>query len=289
MESMTKTIYVMIVRINMKEKLMLSNNDLRKVWGSDITYLFKGNEPFTPTPSKPEAPMGMLIARAEDGKVCCYECKGWFNSLGTHIYSHKMTANEYREKYGFALDDPLCSKQTSQNHAQAFFSSAEKGVKHNRVSFSERKRSIYPRNKLSVKTKNSRNTCPAQMRKRWELVCCKLPDSFTEKEGYLLDSTAVDWAKKYYGTFNKAKEFLGKVIPLNQIKKKNEADLIYDLRGFVSDNGKIPWKKEGTISIRLKDFPHARDVYSRRWGSLTKAYKVCGIERIKKSLWKVNT
>ena len=91
-----------------------------------------------------------------------------------------------------------------------------------------------------------------------------------------------------YGSWNKAKINFG--FPINKTgynnithasRVKKEADLIYDLRTYINEYKRLPWKFTPKGDVRLNNFPHAKATYANRWGSLRKSWAHCGIKRSK--------
>lgn len=269
--------------------MLLTTKKLKIKNGDDITFLFKGQEPFTGD-SKGN-PLGVLIER--DNKVKCYECGGWYESLATHCrLAHKMTAKDYKIKYGFNLGAGICSKRISKMYR-------DRAIKNNFANYGRKnlipgagKRKGKP---MSMQQKNAtgkgpeiKGTCPEQIKGRLARMIAKYGKSFTKENCYeAQESGIVSWAISQYGSFNKMK--LKNNLDINIVGLKNEADLIYDLRIYVGNNETVPFKEVGGVDTVLDGFPHSRSAYVKRWGSWRKAMQSCGViksSRIKRSVFK---
>ncbi len=89
---------LILIRIN--EQKNMTEQRIKEIWGQDVNLLFKGSEPFTEI--EKDVPAGVILTNKE-GKINCYICKKWFDSLGTHLRKHNLTAREYKIKYSLIL------------------------------------------------------------------------------------------------------------------------------------------------------------------------------------------
>ena len=56
----------------------------------------------------------------QKNKIVCLECGQEFKMLSPkHLRSHDLTGRQYREKWGFALRQPLCAKALSDRRKKA--------------------------------------------------------------------------------------------------------------------------------------------------------------------------
>ena len=65
--------------------------------------------------------------------------------------------------------------------------------------------------------------------------------------------------------------------------KKETANLIYDLREYVINYSRLPWYK-GRL---LNSFLHSVGAYQSHFGSLSRAWVHCGIQRVDLNKWSV--
>jgi predicted transcriptional regulator len=73
---------------------------------SAIRQLMSGE----PAPSAP-APQDLAAKQISDKSITCLECGKSFKLLTRrHLLSHGLTADEYREKWGYPKDTPLVCK-----------------------------------------------------------------------------------------------------------------------------------------------------------------------------------
>jgi hypothetical protein len=262
----------------------ISLEQLEGQYGGDLVFLFKGSAPFTPSKDKPHIPMGVVLSREEDGRVLCYECEEWYDNVLSHVnHHHKMDTKEYREKYGLNRWTPLTSRRTSKKMAESRKARAAKQGKVMKKVWAEFRRtgrSPHPKGqKMSVQYRNQYNTCPAQLRGRMELLAAKVGRSPVISDAREHDPTLETSIKHYFGRWNEAKKAFG----FDVIKqgdsgvqaKKQEADLIYAVRAYVGQHGKLPWRAGARKNP--KEFEHSNAVYARRWGSYRRAWAACGI------------
>lgn len=257
---------------------MLTDEQVKSLYGQNIVYLFKGSAPFT-TGENPKAPLGMLIANAE-GKVACYECNGFFHNLAGHVVCHDMSSETYKKKYGFAKNTAICSKEFSRQRSLSTLAAIEAGTVI-RPSYALASRRA-PRSEKSMKAKNEADTCPEQYKERFRLLAARYGDGFTVDQAREADYTCLDAMNTMYGSFNKAKEALGLTVNTTFVKK-GDADLIYALREYVKRDGQIPWMGKK----KAPGFAYWSSTYGKHFGSMSKAYKISGVRRVSRGSWEV--
>ena len=65
----------------------------------------------------------------QKNKIICLECGQEFKMLSPkHLKSHELTSKEYREKFGFSAQQPLCAKALSEKRS---ISGKERGLPNN--------------------------------------------------------------------------------------------------------------------------------------------------------------
>lgn len=258
---------------------MLTIEQIKEELGKDITFLFKGNEPFTEKKNNlgESKPLGCLIEK--EGKIQCYECGKWFERLGIHTKSHKMKVSEYKEKWGFNKSAGLCSREMSRKQSEIARNIEHINTKGLEIGHSKVKEFAQNR-KYSIQNRNKRNTCPAQMLKRLELLIIKFGENFSENEARAIDSGLVSWVKYNFGSFNKLKTKMGFATNLKCVKK-DDADLIYDIREYVKLNNELPFYYNNydghKIGHTKNGFNHSYKLYQIHFGSIKKAWEHCGI------------
>ena len=256
---------------------MITLDDLYEKYGKDIVFLFKGQEPFTEMLG---CPGGVLIER--DDKVLCYECETWHESLGVHLHQqHNMTADEYKEKYGFNRSAPLCARKVSETLREKSIAALERdSTIAVRAAYGRKKaRERYVANGFHqgakrIQASNARNSCPEQIKQRYRLLQLKYGNDVSLNVIRNVDSGVEKWAVAHYGSWNKFKEAIGEPIDTSSYAK-NTADLIYDLRDYVSKYGRKPW--DVYTHKRLDGFPHSKDAYEGRFKTISNAFLVAGI------------
>ena len=56
--------------------------------------------------------LGVILEDYESGKLLCNICGEWFEKLNSHLFNtHKITSNEYKEKFGLSKSTALMSKK----------------------------------------------------------------------------------------------------------------------------------------------------------------------------------
>lgn len=256
---------------------MITKQDLKIKYGDDITFLFKGEEPFTEAHNNPA---GMIIER--DGKVLCYECGGWFETLGNHVKIHGMTSNEYKDKYGINRKTGICCKRVSKMRSDVALNLGS--VKY--ALSADRKTPKKTNKKPSMQRRNYFNTCPEQIKERMRMAVSRFGKDITVNQVKIVDSSLPKLARVHFGSWNKLKELMGLEINIMYSDRKKKTDLIYDLREYILNKGKLPWSP---LSID-KSFPHSSRPYKHKWGSFSKAYEACGIRKYRegnKTIWEV--
>ena len=58
---------------------------------------------------QPAAPLGELVVVEDGDRVVCHVCGRAFAFLPGHLGRHRLTAGEYRERFGLGLSTPLCA------------------------------------------------------------------------------------------------------------------------------------------------------------------------------------
>ncbi len=257
----------------------MTYSDIKTLYGDDVTLLFKGREPFVEI--KKGIPAGVMIENP-DGNVMCYICKKFFDNLSPHLRTHDITNRNYKKEYGLNLDSALCSKRFSQNLS-------EKALKEWSINRDEKMKQIRsiglmkigrPKGcKKTYQEKNRMDTCEEQIKRRMELLLNKFGPTVSKRQADSTDAGLAAFAYRHHGGWNEFKKQFGLKADYSS-QKKNQADLIYELRNFVKLNSALPWNRE---SQRLLDFPFSKEPYIREFGSLIKAYAMCGVYRSSRS------
>jgi hypothetical protein len=256
-----------------------TKEELKTLLGEDITFVFKGTEPFT-TVEHSKHPLGVLIEK--NGKVLCFECDKWFKSIGLHAHTHGMTANQYKEKYGFDQASGLCSVAISRAHSLRATANLKNGAYHGfQAGNSLGNRPSSPI-KHSMQARNRRGICPEQIKYRLQLLAAKVGMSPSVSDANKHDRGLYPATVHHYGGWNEAKRALGLETYTGGTSckttcTKNIADLIYDLRAYIDEYHTLPW----IANQRQNNFPHSMTVYMGHWGSVRKAWQHCGIKKVR--------
>lgn len=229
---------------------------------------------------------GCLLMTLDGKGVQCHICGKTFGDLSMHLRgTHKMKADEYREKFQLAQSTSLISEEIRENRKLATLKWMKemeekhgidwrKTLKKNSVKGHLTKKTGHGQ-EISLETKNKRGTCPDQLLDRIKIVTEQLGHVPTKKE--FIETTGsqryVHLIYKTFGSWLNAVRKAGlqpKERNLNRHYEDNE--LLEFLRDFYIQNGKIP-----THSDSRRGFIPTGDTYDKRFGSLPKARELAGI------------
>lgn len=255
----------------------LSEEKIKTLYGDETILLFKGAAPFVEI--EKNVPAGVIL-ESKDKKVLCYICKKWFEQLGTHLRVHQIDARAYKKRFGFNRSAPLCSRSFSEKASNAARKSWEKDYE----SKVESIRSIGLMNygrpvgaKRTIQDQNRLNTCDEQIKERMRLLVAKFGPDVTINEARTVDGGLVKITFDRFGGWNNFKSSLGLEIDTHSLKK-NRANLIYDLRKYVLTHQKSPFRRG--VKQEEIGFEHSLQPYLTEFGSLIKAYQICGIKNM---------
>lgn len=258
---------------------MLTNAELQEKYGKDIVFLFKGDEPYTESLGNP---LGVLIER--DDKVLCFECETWHERLYPHLKKeHSLTTEQYKEKWGFNKSAPLCSSRISKTLSEKSLawdkkhpSAVRKRTANLKLGYKSRRRKDYKASPKRMQASNARASCPEQIKQRYFLLQAKYGKDVGLNTIRITDSYVEGYAIKHYGSWNNFKKYLGESTQEGgPAYTKEKADLIYDLRLYVEKYNKLPW--DPYTKRAQNGFPHSITPYETKWGTMSNAYLVCGL------------
>lgn len=146
----------------------------------------------------------------EQGQIMCHECGVFRNSLGRHVEKHKLTAREYRIKYGLLSRSRLTSDAT---HANASLKIKEGLLNPDALKKRQDQCRKLPKQKGSrrkniLELQNRNDTCPAQLLRALSAIAEGHDGNLSINDVRKCNSSLVDTLKIRFGTFNKAKQLL---------------------------------------------------------------------------------
>lgn len=107
---------------------------------------------------------GVILEDYKSGKIQCNICGKWFENMSTHIRTHKISAKDYKVKFGLLSSTALKSKQMRLNQSAVMQKLRVKN-KSNRFKF--KKNNSFAGNKLNRLTaqesKNKFGVCDLQI------------------------------------------------------------------------------------------------------------------------------
>lgn len=133
----------------------------------DVITLQKAVPPYIPIQ---HGYVGVLLYNTKTDKIQCHICGDWRNSLGQHLKGHKITAREYKDKFGLYRNQPLYSLGTSRRVSE-IAKTRGKATKKN-LTQAGRMKGIKTANFIKnkgakkVQFQNQFGTCEAQLRTR---------------------------------------------------------------------------------------------------------------------------
>jgi hypothetical protein len=130
--------------------------------------------------------LGVVLYDEVEDKVQCHVCGKMFQSLTRHTEMHRLSAREYKEKFGLNYETPLCRPATTEknsmrgeffwrlNHGKVTLKEIhEKAVKMGKLSKREKQKNgkhawrTLKKHKLTAEMMNRFGTCPAQIEERF--------------------------------------------------------------------------------------------------------------------------
>lgn len=229
---------------------------------------------------------GCLLMTIDGKGVQCHLCGKTFGDLSMHLRgTHKMKADDYREKFQLARSTSLISEEVRENRKLATL----KWIKQMEEKHGSDWRKTFKRNGvkgrltkktghglgITLETKNKRGSCPDQLIDRIKIVTEQLGHVPSKKE-FIENTGTQRYVHLIYKTFG---SWLNAVRRAGlQPKERSQAiyedsELLEYLRDFYIKNGKIPTDSDGRRGL----IP-TTDTYNKRFGSLPKARELAGIE-----------
>jgi len=177
----------------------------RKVkWNSPSGYVIIGKyiEPFEKVLNG-FGYMGVVVEDYGSGRIQCHICGDFFENLPTHLRHHKVTANEYKRKFGLLISTALKSKKMRLAQSKVM---VDLRRKHKQCNYKFKKNNYQAGNRKGIlkalESKNKYGVCDLQIMERiLELSkeMGKTPTLIDVKERY--GSGIITLMHKRYGSY----------------------------------------------------------------------------------------
>lgn len=223
--------------------------------------------------------VGVVLKRKSDGKIQCHVCGEWHDGLAQHIGSHKLTAREYRLKFGLSRCDSLLSKAARSNlakrtqSAKCHFTEEDRKkamdrLRESRIQKTSRRELEKRAFSESISAMNKVGLCPDQVNYRFDIVAEQIgrQPSATDLRKY--DQPVYDKILNSFGSFNSYIEYRG-MLPREKNMLISDQKIIATIRSIYLENGRVTQK-------HFNGKPSYQTVWDR-FGSLKKACIVAGI------------
>lgn len=241
-----------------------------------IRPLYKAKEPFQEVAAG-HGFIGVIMYDEDEDKVQCHMCGRWFSFLGSHLKSHKTSADKYKMANGLTLKVNLCGKRMSAQRRTQMLDEIQQKGRHlawqkNRKVASQKKRQHGTK---TVQSQNKFGLCELQMKARYEVVRKIVGTMPTEGHIRKHDHALYSAIERRYKTINKWREHVGdKPMTAAQHSQFPDIDLVASLRRKYAEVGRIPKTKD--FQKAAKGYPQYGTIIER-FGSWKAALEVSGI------------
>jgi ribosomal protein S27E len=266
--------------------------DIQKQYGEDIYPLYKEqmHEPYMEAHDG-DGYQGVILYDKKKDKIRCDVCKEWVMQIGGHSkLKHKISAREYRDKFGFTYNVPLCTPSISKKRSDAAIKGIQektlftftKGHSNKYTQFERKKHSVSLRKAGSkISRLNKKGLCDAQIHSRLIIVRDMVGKSslgmITPADILQNDESLYDYINRKYGGVKGTIDKFGLSEtnrPLNAVKY-TDADLIAKLRMYTINNKRSP-SSHDLYKTGLPDVKAFRRVF----GSWRRAKMMAGLDQL---------
>ena len=250
-----------------------------------IRPLFKAHEPFMEV-QHGFGYLGVVMYDDKTDLLQCHLCGKWFAMLLRHVgKTHKMQAQDYRDKFSLPIAGGLVSKTMSEKMSRSA-SRPERLAALDKVRpiwasqgrcVSRRKERIAIRSKIGLNRlarKNQFGLCPKQMRARYEIVKLTVQKDPSSDDIRRHDFTLWAAIKKHHGWNNWKKENGLRLWKKGDSLEFGPLEILAKLRLFAKRHRRKPT----TIDMRRHrgELPGYCQV-TRAFGSVLNAYASAGL------------
>lgn len=218
--------------------------------------------------------------------VQCHICGHLWPNVGAHLRKHKITATDYKKKYGLAVETALISEPVRERFQKTVVANnpvvqagklPEWLAEYNRkVQSGEIKHMAHGGTSMSLEKRNKLGLCPDQVLEKIR----EYADELGHAPSY--DEFRAHYKGKYYhsiifqhGSYSAAVKKLG-LKTAQELKSPDNETLLQSLRDFHERFARIPTKSD--FERGLVGYP--RQAYWRRWGSLNNARIEAGLNAV---------
>lgn len=263
-----------------KEKNVFTFEEVRKKYPQrEIENVFKIEDPIF-WEDKNLPPKGCLIRDRKTGEIQCHVCGGFFDHVGFHLArskkeGHRITAEEYKQKFSLTMSQALCSERYSKVLSERFRS--ETHLEHlNRVrkpgsykGFKKRRQATLD----SLAYANKHGICPDQIQSRWLVVA----DTIGKRPGVRAvqehDPNLYSAIRRKHGNYNNFLKSISQEI-LQPSKKITKEKIIACFRRIVRTQKRRPKVVEFYNS---QNYGIGITAIYKRFGSFRRALVAAGV------------
>lgn len=242
-----------------------------------IRPLYKAHKPFMEVPTG-HGFLGVVMYDEDEDKVQCHACGEWRHSVGRHVLQHKMTAEDYKIKYGLTLRTALCGKSVSKRNSEINTTPQarirfEKNRNRWTSNYRPKRRKSLPPPRGSMRAKNAVGLCELQIKARYAVVKTQAGKEPSIDDIFKYDRRLIAGIRTTYGTLNKLKAHLG-ISGDKWIEKIPDIECVAALRKFKNAYHRAP---------RVPDFQKKGSqpnycTILKKFGSWSNALRVAGIK-----------
>lgn len=224
---------------------------------------------------------GTLAQTKEKTHVQCHLCGNLYPSVGNHLRIHKISAEDYKERFGLALGTALISdtrkEELQQNAVKRFDGKLPKHLiaYNKKVQAGAIKHNPNKREKWTLERRNKEGLCPDQVLEKIKELGTKLGHTPSQDEfrRYYKDRF-IGSIKYQHGSYLKAVK-KAKLISAKEIKEPDNEKLLQDLVDFHKKHGRIPMSADFNRGML-----YPRAMYFRRFGTLNNARVEAGLNAV---------
>ncbi len=234
---------------------------------------------------------GALSVTIDGTKVQCHICGNLFEDMGTHArQKHRISHNEYREKFKLAYQTSLISEKVRENRKQMTLLWLASLTKKEKAAYQANVRRRYqewikagkPKKEMPsahmLETKNKRGTCPDQLLAKIHEVAKTISHTPTLAE-FITETGGQRYKHlilKTFGSWNQAIK-MSKLTPHEPTgvfvrHTYSDEELLEYLHIYAQENNSIPTATDSKRGL-IPDF----EVYQRRFGTFEHARERAGV------------
>jgi hypothetical protein len=260
------------------EGIMTTPQERKVIINGDV-LMYKDKAPFVPAG---KSVMGALEYNEPEDKIKCHVCGQWFTRLNPHLVDkHKITAREYKRKFGLRYKTALVNESQRKTMAKAALERFKRNGKNDaimrastvaaKLAYLRSKQNRKPRPQTTTgELMNAKQHCSAQLLEKIRTAALTMGRTPSAKELRHLGVPPSSLIMRF-GSVNQAVK-LAKLEPNGNIGSKNhrwysDKLLLAGLRLFRENNQREPNQSD----CRRGLIPASAPTYAKRFGSWRKA------------------